>query len=287
MRETVLEWKNPGKTKIHVQGWWPDEKRHKTPRAIILALHGLGEHIGRYEHVAEFFTHHGYGFLGADRAGHGKSGGKRGHIKNYEYVFDDIKQLYNEATRRYPKVPVFLFGHSMGGGIVIDYLLQQKHTGLKGVFASAPMLEPAFKPNAALVFAGKLLRPILPGFVQSNQLDLKHLSKDDLVIEAYKKDPLVHDRISSEMGIGMMTSGINSLKKIKQVKKLAAPLLIVHGEDDQITSNKAAQQFAEAAPNKDVTFKLWPGGYHELHNDPDKLDYLNFLLSWIQERCRN
>ena len=148
MKHTEFNWKNPSNHQIYAQSWWPDANKYKQPKAIILLIHGLGEHSTRYQHVAEFFTHHGIAILTCDRIGHGKSAGKRGHVKRYEYVFDDIVKLHSEASRRCPSVPVFLYGHSMGGGIVIDYLLNKKHTGLKGVIATSPLLEPAIQTTS-------------------------------------------------------------------------------------------------------------------------------------------
>ena len=126
MKHTEFGWESPSKVKIYAQSWWPDEQKNKKLKGIILLIHGLGEHSSRYEHVAEFFTHYGFAVLTCDRSGHGKSGGKLGHIAKYEEVFDDIVKLHSEASRKHSQLPVFLYGHSMGGGIVIDYLLNKK-----------------------------------------------------------------------------------------------------------------------------------------------------------------
>lgn len=280
MKHTEFGWESPSKIKIYAQGWWPDQKKYSTPKGIILLIHGLGEHSSRYQHVAEFFTHHGFALLGCDRAGHGKSGGKRGHIARYEQVYDDIVKLHSEASRKFPKVPVFLYGHSMGGGIVIDYLLNKKHTGLKGVIATSPLLEPAFKPPAFLLFMGKLIRPIYPKFTQDNQLDPKLISQDPLVVEAYTKDPLIHSKVTSETAIGMLQSGEQSLNT---VGKIQLPLLLLHGSKDGITSPQATQKFAQKATG-DIQLKIWEGGYHELHNEPDKLEVLNYIYQWILQK---
>ncbi len=280
MKHTEFSWKNPANVKIYAQGWWPDAARQKQPKGIILLIHGLGEHSSRYEHVAEFFTHHGFAILTCDRSGHGKSGGKRGHIAKYEYVYDDIVKLHSEASRRHSTVPVFLYGHSMGGGIVLDYLLQKKHTGLKGVIATSPLLEPAFKPSPFLLFLGKMIRPIYPKFTQDNQLDANLISRDKLVVEAYTKDSLNHSKVTSETAIGMLESGQNSLET---VSKVSLPLLLLHGSKDGITSPIATQRFAEKATG-DVSLKIWEGGYHELHNDPDKLEVLDHIYQWILQK---
>lgn len=279
MRHTEFSWKNPKGIKIYAQAWWPDPTRHKKPKAILLLIHGLGEHSSRYQHVAEYFTHKGIGILTCDRVGHGKSGGKRGHTAKYAHLFDDIEKLHAEATRRQAGVPVFLYGHSMGGGLVLDYLLNKKHTGLKGVIATSPMLEAAFEEPKLLLTVARFVRPVYPGFSQDNGLELQQLSKDPLVIEAYEQDPLVHSKITVETALGMIDSGQNSLKIVSQLK---TPLLLLHGDQDGITSHKATERFANRA-NGDVTLKIWEGGYHELHNDPEKLEFLDYIYNWIKK----
>lgn len=280
MKHTEFGWTNPSNIKIYAQAWWPNEKKFPAPKAIILLIHGLGEHSSRYQHVADFFTHHGIAILTCDRAGHGKSGGKRGHIAKYEQVFDDIVKLHSEASRRFPKVPVILYGHSMGGGIVIDYLLNKKHSGLRAVVATSPLLEPAFKPPAALLFIGKIMRFIYPSFTQNNQLDVQQISKDKLVVAAYTQDPLNHSKITSETALGMLQSGANSLQNVGKIDR---PLLLIHGDKDGMTSHNATEQFAAKASG-DISLKIWPNGFHELHNDPDKLEVLDYIYQWILQK---
>lgn len=282
MRQHEFSWKSPSGASIYAQSWMPNLQRQKMPRAILLLIHGLGEHSGRYQHVAEYFTHKNIGVLGCDRVGHGKSGGKRGHVKKYKYLFDDIEQLHAEATRRYPKVPVFLYGHSMGGGLVIDYMLRHPTMSIKGVVATSPLLKPAFDPPKILSKVARLIRPIYPSFSQDNGLDKKALSSDPSVIEAYINDPLVHPKITVESAMGCLDSGLQSLQK---VGKLARPLLLMHGDQDGITSHKASEQFAAKAEG-DLTLKIWEGGYHELHNEPNKMDVLEYMYQWLDQHMR-
>ena len=274
MKHSNFSWESPSKVKIFAQSWWPEENKLK---GIILLIHGLGEHSSRYSHVAEYFTHQGFAVLSCDRSGHGKSGCKRGHVKRYEDVFDDIVKLHSEASRKHSKLPIFLYGHSMGGGIVIDYVLNKKHTGLSGVIATAPLLEPAFKPPAVLLFIGKLMRSVYPGFTQNNQLDVNMISRDEMVVEAYTKDPLVHNKITSETAIGMLNSGMNSLS---YKGKVNLPMYLTHGDKDGLTSHHATQKFASNISG-DVTLKIWNGFYHELHNEPEKMEVLDHIHDWI------
>lgn len=283
MRQVEFGWKNPSGQAIFAQSWMPDTQRQKQPKAILLLIHGLGEHSSRYQHVAEYFTYKGIGILSCDRVGHGRSGGKRGHVKKYQHLFDDIEKLHAEATRRYPKVPVFLYGHSMGGGLVLDYLLAHPRAPFKGVIATSPMLEAAFEPPKAQLALARFVRPMLGGLSQGNGLKLEDLSKDPSVIEAYANDPLVHTKITPETALGMIDSGQHSLRT---VGKLSVPLLLLHGDKDGITSHRATERFAAQASG-DVTLKIWEGGYHELHNEPEKMEVLDYMHGWLQNHLRD
>lgn len=283
MRQHEFSWKNPSGETIYAQSWLPDPQRNKMPRAILLLIHGLGEHSGRYAHVAEYFTHKNVGMIGCDRVGHGKSTGKRGHVKKYQYLFDDIERLHAEATRRYPKVPVFLYGHSMGGGLVLDYLLRHPRMSIKGVIATSPLLKTSFEPPKVLTQLARLIRPIYGSFSQNHGLDKDALSSDPAVVEAYINDPLVHTKITAEAAIGSLDSGLQSLRT---VSKLSHPLLLMHGDKDGITSHKASEQFAASASGP-ITLKIWEGGYHELHNEPNKMEVLDFMMDWLIRHSRS
>jgi len=282
MVHTTFGWKNPSNIDIFGQAWLPELEEEESPKALILLLHGLGEHSSRYEHVADFFTHQKIGIYASDRSGHGKSANRRGHINQYEEVFADINQLRKIAQKEYPDTPIFLYGHSMGGGIAIDYLFNQKSDWLQGVIATSPLLEPAFKPPAFLLFLGKIMRNIYPAFTQDNQLDVEKISRDELVVQAYKADPLVHSKVTSETAIGMLSSGLNSLATARQ-KSLNIPLLLTHGTADGLTSHKATKLLANNLSG-DVTLKLWDGLYHETHNEPEKMEVLSFIYDWILQK---
>jgi alpha-beta hydrolase superfamily lysophospholipase len=280
MKHYEFGWKNPSNIDIYAQGWLPDSTKFEQPKAVIILIHGLGEHSSRYEHVAEFFTHYGFAIVANDRSGHGKSGNKRGHINKYNEVFDDIKQLYQETKTKFANLPVFLYGHSMGGGIVLDYFVHQNPKVFKGVIATSPLLEPAFKPPSALIFIGKMLRSVLPGVSQENSLDSTLISRDELAVQAYINDPLVHSKVTFESAIGMLKSGE---KTLQYSGKIPAPLLLTHGTKDGLTSHIATQKFSSGLVG-DVTVKMWEGYYHELHNEPEKMEVLDYIYQWMLQK---
>jgi alpha-beta hydrolase superfamily lysophospholipase len=279
MQHYEFGWKNPAGKELYAQGWLPDKG---TPKAIILLIHGMGEHSSRYAHVAEFLTKQGYAILANDRVGHGKSKGQRGHVANYDQLLDDIIKLHSEATRKFPGIPVFLYGHSMGGGIVLNYVIRNPKNGLKGVIATSPALQLAFEPPAFKITLGKLMRRIYPAFSQTNEINPEHISRDKAVVEAYKKDPLVHNKISAETGMGLLQWGKEIIANADKITSV--PLLLLHGTGDKLTSYKGTEAFAANAINCEYSINTYDGYFHELHNEPEKKEVLDDILEWLNAK---
>ena len=249
------------------------------PKAIICMVHGHGEHIERYQHLAKVFNEADYTFIGFDHRGHGKSEGKRGHTPSYETLLDDIESFLAEISEYYPSQPLILYGHSMGGNLVLNYTLRRKPK-VKGVIATGPWLKLAFEPSAIQVFLGKTMDKIYPAFIQNSGLNTSALSHDPEIVHAYENDPLVHDKISARLFVAMYESGLWALE---HAKEFPLPLLLMHGGADQITSAQASREFAEKV-GSDITLKIWDNLYHEIHNEPEKADIFKTIINWVDER---
>lgn len=275
MKTTELTWKTRDGLDIHAFAWEPMGK----PRAVVCLVHGQGEHAARYEHVARALTVAGYAILAPDLRGHGKSGGPRGHVPGYESYMEDIDLLLEQAAARYPRLPQFLYGHSLGGALVINYALRRKPS-LAGVIASSPMLRLAFKPPAYKILLGRLFHPVMPGFSEPTGLEHAALSRNPAIVEAYGRDPLVHDRISAAAYFGFMDAGEWA---IQHAAEFPLPLLLMHGTADRLASMEASQEFARHS-GRHVTLHLWEGGYHELHNDLEQEDVLQIMIIWMDAR---
>ncbi|OIO94528.1 MAG: lysophospholipase [Anaerolineae bacterium CG2_30_64_16] len=273
MKHFEFNWRTADGLRLYAQAWEPDT----TPAAVVCLVHGLGEHGGRYAHVAAALTAAGYALLGFDLRGHGKSEGPRGHAPSYDILMDDIGRLLDEAAARYTDKPRFLYGHSLGGNLVINYSLRRK-PDLAGVIATGPALRTATPPPAWKLALGKILYKIQPGMQMANGLDRDGLARDPAVVRAYASDPLVHDRISARLALDMLQAGEWALA---HATEFPLPLLLVHGTADRLTSSKATQEFAAQAPG-DVTLKLWEGFYHETHNEPEKAEVLGFMIDWLR-----
>lgn len=246
------------------------------PRAVVCLVHGLGEHCGRYGHVAAALNAQGYAVLACDQRGHGRSGGQRGVIPSYDALMDDIGLLLAQAGQRFPGKPRFLYGHSLGGNEVLNYALRRR-PNLAGVIATSPGLRTAFKPPAMQLAVGRLMNRLWPAFTLPNGLELAALSRDPAVITAYETDPLNHDRLSARLGVSLLEAGEWA---IAHAAEFPVPLLLMHGTADRLTSHEASQAFASKAPT--CTLKLWEGLYHETHNEPEKEAVLGFMLDWVQ-----
>lgn len=267
----------PGEgVKLFVCEWKPAA----SDRGVICLVHGLGEHSQRYAHVAEFYCKHGFSFLGMDLRGHGKSSGQRGHVDSYDLLLDDIDRLIQEGRQRHPGLPVFLYGHSLGGNLVLYYTLKRKPQ-INGVIATGPATAaekiPPFK-----YLLGKVFYALWPKFSMDNGLDHSALSRDKAVVERYDSDPLVHPHISARLGLDMLNAGL----WIKEhISELTIPALIMQGSADRIVSVAGTREMAGKAPADLVEYREWQGGYHELHNDLVKEEALNTMISWVESHC--
>ena len=255
------------------------EQPTENPVAVICLVHGMGEHTGRYAHVGAFFAARGMAVIGFDQRGHGKSGGKRGHTPSYGLLMESVAQLVETAAQKYPGVPLFLYGHSMGGNLALNYAIRNGK-GIRAVVGSSPYLRLAFVPPAWKVNLARLMGKILPGLQQPTGLDVRMLSRDGAVVKAYEADPLIHDKMSVSYYLNIEDAGAWAVAHAAELK---VPALVFHGTGDRITSHEATREFAEKS-NGLAELKLWDGLYHETHNEPEKEQVLGFAADWIRAK---
>ncbi len=261
--------------KLYIKDWSIEK-----PKAVIFLVHGFGEHINRYDHVADFFNKNDYAVVGFDHRGHGKSEGKRGHTPQYESYLDDIETYLTHFQAKYKGLPTFLYGHSMGGNLVLNYIIQHSTEGIAGAIATSPWIRLAFEPKPIILKLGKMMRSIYPSFTQESGLVKEHLSRDPLVVEANKNDVLVNTKITASAGMGISDAAawLNEYKG-----DIKIPLLVTHGDADKVTSQPASSEFSGRVGG-DITYKIWEGMYHETHNEPEKLEVLNYTLGWLDSK---
>jgi alpha-beta hydrolase superfamily lysophospholipase len=247
-------------------------------RAGIIMVHGIGEHIQRYSHWIKKFNEKGFGVVGVDLPGHGKSDGKRGVLNSYSLTDEMLDFLIAEFSKTFPGIPVFLYGHSLGGGIVLQYILK-KEPDIRGAVVTSPWLRLSFEPSRFKLMLAGIVKSIFPSLIQPSGLIVSHISHDPKVIDDYKSDPLNHDKIS----VGLLSSAISAADySLVNTDKLKIPLLLMHGSDDQITSPDGSREFA--SKTKMAELKIWDGGYHELHNESFKDDVFSYIADWIEKQ---
>ena len=271
-RETTIS--VHGHVRLAVRQW-----SSARPLGSVVISHGFGEHSGRYALLIEKLVAAGFAVTRYDLRGHGKSGGKRGHAPSYDAYLDDLAEVIGYARQQWPQLPMLLFGHSMGGGLVLNYALRRQDD-LQGVVATGPWLRLAFQPPAWKTGLAKLIAGVVPAMSMPTHLDINRLSRDPTVAKAVENDPLTTNVISAASFIGCVAAGEYALANAKHFRP---PLLLMHGGDDAITDLKASEAFFNAVENADKTFKAWPGMYHEILNEIDAEPVYQTIIDWLKK----
>ncbi|MCX6647149.1 MAG: lysophospholipase [bacterium] len=250
-------------------------------KASVSIVHGIGEHIGRYETITNYLNQAGYATVMIDLRGHGKSEGKIGHSPSYENLLEDVSLLLNEAIQRFPAIPQFLLGHSMGGALILNYCLKRK-PDIAGVISLSPGLR-TFTPTPGWkISLAHFLRSVSPSMTLHNGVKAEYLTREKKIVEKTLNDPLYHFKVSAHLGLDVLEQGEWT---IEHADEWALPLLLMHGTGDRLTSCEASKEFASRA-GKSCALKLWDGLYHELQNEPEKEKVLGFLVDWLNEHVK-
>ncbi len=267
-----FEWQTKDGLPLFAQKWDP----RNGEKGVICLVHGLGEHSSRYDHWADLLAKAGYAVVAFDLRGHGRSGGQRGDTPDFNHFAEDISIMLDHGSKLFPGKPKFLYGHSLGGLLVLYHLLQCQ-PDLKGAIITSPGLHTMLDRQKAKVALARVIGSVFPKVSIPNGLELEGLARDEAVVQAYRKDPLVHDRVSLRMGKGM----IEAIEYIfRQASKINIPLLLMHGSADRITYSSGSEKLASLVSG-DCTLKLYDGLYHELHNEPEKKEIFKDLKEWL------
>ncbi len=260
--------------KIHTVTWLPVGK----PRAGIFLVHGYGEHIGRYTHVAEALVNAGYAVFGLDHRGHGKSDGLQAYFETIEQPIKDLAQYFEQVQQQYPNLKLFMLGHSMGSLLALAFALKYQ-AELAGLLISGCAVNGDEAVPGVILGLANLLKNIMPTTPLIPGLPASELSTDTAVVDAYQKDPLVY---TGAWRVGMGALLINTGKILReQANKLTLPVLILHGENDKITPPSGSKVIYEKAASKDKTLTMYPGMRHEIMNEREKARVLADILAWL------
>ena len=258
--------------KIAWRAWIPES----APDAVVVLVHGIAEHSGRYDHVARRLNRAGYAVYALDHRGHGRSDGTRGNIDRMNGVVADVGKLVDLARGRHPDLPRFMVAHSMGSMIALRYTTDTA-TDLAGVVLSAPPLEITVG-SAVERMAARVLTVVWPNLAVL-KLDSSMVSRDPDVVHDYDTDPLNY-RGGTRVRSGAELLATADLVK-KRLDRLTIPVLVLQGSADQLVSPKGAELVAAGAGSDDVTLKMYDGLYHEVFNEPEKDEVLDDVVSWL------
>jgi len=262
-------------TRLFWQSWVTGD----SPIGVLCLVHGLGEHSGRYRYFVERLCAAGIAVFAFDLRGHGESEGRRGHVVSMADFRGDLSAFLALVKAQHPGIPMFVFGHSLGSLVVLDYVLRNPH-GLAGTIISGAGMEPAGVATPAVVFLARVLAAVWPVFPLRLPVDVAALSRDRSETEAYENDPLIHNTSTARMAREIL----DTIEWIKtHPGDLETPLLMLHGEADRINLPSGSRDFISKVTVPDKQLILYPGGYHELHNDLDKDKELTDLTRWLHQ----
>ena len=263
----------------------PDDER---PHGGVMIVHGLGEHAGRYVHVAERLSHMGWQVWAYDHYGHGRSDGARGTLSHPDRLQTDLADLLDSLRGTLPAgAPLVLLGHSMGGLVAAHYVQRQiaregadaaQRPRVDALMLSSPAL--AIRTNALQKLLLALMPHLAPNLGVGNGLDANRISHDPAVVAAYRADPLVHDRISPRLGAYIARTGA---RVVAAAPSWNVPTLLLFAGADQLVNPAGSRAFASAAPHETVTAHEFPALFHEILNETaaERADVLNWLCGWL------
>jgi len=267
-------WTTSDRKKLFARSWIADSPSD----SVVLFIHGLGDHSGRYKLWAEMFNNAGYSFLTYDQRGHGLSEGKRGHVSSIDTLLTDVDLLYEKSNELFPGKKKILYGHSMGGNLALNYIIRFNRE-VSALIITSPWLKLFKEPGYTTMLIIGVLKHFVPFLTLSNRIKPGQISHDPVVIREYETDPDVHDRISLKMFHELHNAGLYALKNIF---KINYPLLLMHGSADTVTSPKASEVYLYNT-NKKTHFKLWENQYHELHNELINKEVFAYIINWLKD----
>ena len=258
---------------LYHQCWLPA----KVPRAILLIVHGLAEHSGRYVNLANYFVPKGYAVYGFDHRGHGRSAGRRGYVSHFTDYLDDLNTFVNIVRNKYVDTRIFLVGHSMGGTIGTAYAVNHQ-LELAGLILSGATLklDPGVSP--LLTTLAPLISMLLPR-IGTVVIDASAISRDPAIVDDYVNDPFVYrGKISARLG-GELIKTIRKLPP--QLPEIKLPTLIMHGTADRLSHPAGSQMLYGRIGSEDKTLKLYEGFYHEIFNEPGHKQVFSDMETWL------
>lgn len=244
---------------------------------MLLVVHGVCEHSGRYTNLINHFIPKGYAVCGLDHRGHGRSEGLRGYVERFSDYLNDLKAFFDIVRREHSDTKIFLVGHSMGGLIATVYAVRYQHE-LAGLLLSGSVLKVGSNWSPALIMVSRVLSVVVPR-IGITTLDVSTLSQDQTVVDAAMNDPLYYrGKISARLG-GELIKTMQELPC--QMPEIKLSILIMHGTADRLSEPEGSQMLYERISSEDKTLKLYEGFYHEIFNEPGSEQVFADMEAWL------
>lgn len=261
--------------RLYCETWSP-----KSPKAALLFVHGLNEHVGRYAHVAKYFSDE-YACHLYDQRGHGKSDGVRAYAESFGDFLEDLDAFAQKVKNESGPLKIFIVGHSMGGQVVLNYLGKHLKAPLAGFITSSANIQIGWKVHPLKKYLGVKLASYFPKLKLPREIDVKYISRDENVVRAYVADPLVNQAITLSLAREILANQDVILENAPRIK---LPALMMHAGDDRISASAGTTEFFERLGAKDKTLKIYDGFYHELFNEIGKEQVFQDMKSWLAKR---
>lgn len=273
MRYTEGRFTGQKNLSLYSQSWQPDG----IPIAVLLVIHGLAEHSGRYLNLVNYFVPRGYAVCTYDLRGHGKSEGRRGYVERFSYYLDDTKTFIESVCRNHENTKMFMVGHSMGGTIAVAYAIEHQYE-LDGLITSGALLKVGSSVTKVAMLMAKILSFLLPTMGVS-VLDASTICTDRTVVDAYVNDPLVfRGKVSARLGAELL----GTIQKLpSRLHVLSQPILIMHGAADRLCDPESSKRLYELAGSGDKVLKFYEGFYHEIFNEPLRDQVFSDMEGWL------
>ena len=268
--------KGPGNVDIFHQCWKPSQEAS----AVILVIHGMGEHSSRYMNVVNHFVPKGYAVYAFDHIGHGRSGGTRKFVRTFDDFLHPLNRYLGMIKSMEPERPIFILGHSMGGAITLSYLLNHPDAGT-GVILTGPAIKPRDDIPLFTYVIGRILAQILPR-TRIVDVDINGISRDPAVIEASLNDPLSCKKgLTARLASELLDAMDDNLARAGEIH---LPTLILQGGDDRLVDPEGAQMLYDRLGTEDKTLKVYDALFHEVINEPEHQEVLQDMETWLARR---
>jgi alpha-beta hydrolase superfamily lysophospholipase len=273
MKQISGKLKGQGNLNLFYQGYLPTE----SPIGVLLIIHGLAEHIGRYMNIVDYFVPRGYAIYGFDQRGHGQSEGMRGYVERFSYYIDDTKAFFDIVRGEHPSKSFFILGHSVGGLIATTYSLNYPNE-LDGLILSGATIKPGESLSPVKIMLARLFSKVIPK-VGIDVIDASAISQDQAVVKEYINDPLVYrGKISSRLGAEL----IKAMQVLtNHISNIQLPILIMSGSVDRLSNPEGSRFLYNRISSIDKTIKFYDGFYHEIFNEPRRNQVFNDMENWL------